>query len=119
MGQRTSQGDPSSAMLEILDPEQNSSFTDDFLDLPIDLSKVLFICTANMLETIQPPLLDRMEVIKLSGYTHDEKHEYDIAREKTLECLGISIIRFSDQEVKQNIEVVLACIEEHILKVPS
>jgi ATP-dependent Lon protease len=93
-------GDPASAMLEVLDPEQHSTFRDHYLDLPFDLSKVLFICTANQIETIPPPLLDRMDVIYLSGYTEEEK--LGIAKKylvpKQLKAHGLTRSRLSFTE---------------------
>uniref|UniRef100_A0A0D3CPW4 endopeptidase La n=1 Tax=Brassica oleracea var. oleracea TaxID=109376 RepID=A0A0D3CPW4_BRAOL len=70
---KSSKYDPEGALLELLDPEQNAQFLDYFLDVPIDLSKILFVCTANDIDRLPDPLLDRMEVIKLAGYTTDEK----------------------------------------------
>jgi ATP-dependent Lon protease len=94
-------GDPASAMLEVLDPEQNVSFRDHYLDLPFDLSGVFFICTANQLDTVPPALRDRMEIIELAGYTHEEKLEiakrYLVPRQVERNGLGKSKIEFVDE----------------------
>ncbi|XP_020596505.1 lon protease homolog, mitochondrial-like isoform X2 [Phalaenopsis equestris] len=84
-------GDPASALLELLDPEQNMNFLDHYLDVPIDLSKVLFVCTANVIDTIPNPLLDRMEVIAIAGYIADEKMHIarDYLEKSTREACGI------------------------------
>ncbi|KAJ0013471.1 hypothetical protein Pint_19610 [Pistacia integerrima] len=84
-------GDPASALLELLDPEQNANFLDHYLDVPIDLSKVLFVCTANVVENIPNPLLDRMEVIAIAGYITDEKMHIarDYLEKTTREACGI------------------------------
>ncbi len=102
------QGDPASALLEVLDPEQNRDFLDHYLDLHYDLSKTLFICTANQLDTIPGPLLDRMEVIRLSGYITEEK--LTIARNhlwpRLLERTGIqpAKLKISDSAIRAVIE---------------
>ena len=96
-------GDPSAAMLEVLDPEQNHSFSDHYINIPIDLSKVLFIATANSLDTIPPPLLDRMETIQLSGYTTVEKrhiaNQHLIPKQITTNALSTSDIHLNDSVV--------------------
>ncbi|KAF1787129.1 HotDog domain [Phytophthora cactorum] len=94
------QGDPASALLELLDPSQNSGFVDHYMDVPVDLSRVLFICTANVTDTIPGPLLDRMEVLRLSGYDSPEK--LAIAKEylvpKALEKTGLQNDRMFDKQ---------------------
>jgi len=94
-------GDPASAMLEVLDPEQNSTFQDHYLDVPVDLSKVLFITTANMLEPIPGPLRDRMEVIELAGYTDRDKlqiaRRHLIPKQTAENGIGAEQIAFTDE----------------------
>lgn len=109
ISQNTVQGDPSSALLEVLDPEQNNAFHDNFLDLDYDLSKVLFIATANNIGTIPRPLLDRMELIEVSGYITEEKIEiakrHLIPKEKENNGLaGKSDIKFSRSAIEFMIE---------------
>ena len=95
------QGDPASALLEVLDPEQNATFRDHYLDVPFDVSNVLFIVTANTTDTIPRPLLDRMEVIELSGYTSDEKlhigKKYLVPKSRAKHGLKASDIQYTDK----------------------
>jgi len=101
---RDFRGDPSSALLEVLDPEQNNTFRDNYLDVPFDLSKVLFICTANMLDPIPEPLRDRMEIIELQGYTEDEKvhiaFRYLVPRQVEANGIGKEQIEFPEESVR-------------------
>jgi ATP-dependent Lon protease len=97
-------GDPQSALLEVLDPAQNNSFRDHYLDLPFDLSQVLFVCTANDLSTISPPLRDRMEIIQLSGYTEFEKLQiakrYLIKKQREANGLKDSQVQINDAAIR-------------------
>lgn len=103
-------GDPASAMLELLDPEQNANFLDHYLDVPIDLSKVLFVCTANVVENIPNPLLDRMEVISIAGYITDEKMHIarDYLEKTTRETCGIR-----PEQVEVTDAALLALVENY------
>ena len=101
---RDFRGDPSSALLEVLDPEQNNTFRDNYLDVPFDLSRVLFICTANMLDPVPEPLRDRMEIIELQGYTEDEKthiaFRYLIPRQIDANGITAAQIEFPEETVR-------------------
>ncbi|KAJ2707897.1 ATP-dependent Lon protease pim1, partial [Coemansia spiralis] len=101
---RGHQGDPASALLELLDPEQNNAFLDHYMDVPVDLSRVLFVCTANVTDTIPGPLLDRMEIIRLSGYLADEKlaiaQRYLAPQAKEAAGLAGAAVSLSDEAVE-------------------
>jgi ATP-dependent Lon protease len=101
-------GDPSSAMLEVLDPEQNGTFRDHYLDLPFDLSRVMFICTANVLDTIPGPLRDRMEIISIAGYTQEDKlhiaRRYLVPRQLERNGLKKGQLTFTDKALRLLIE---------------
>lgn len=101
-------GDPSSALLEVLDPEQNNTFRDHYLDVAFDLSKVMFIATANMLDTIPVALRDRMEIVELSGYTDEEKGEianrYLVPKQQKVNGLGSAEIAWDDASIKEIIQ---------------
>ncbi|MBC7450755.1 MAG: endopeptidase La [Cytophagales bacterium] len=101
-------GDPSSALLEVLDPEQNSTFIDNYLEVEYDLSKVLFVATSNSLDTIQPALRDRMEIIEINGYTLEEKiqiaKKYLIPKQKEEHGLKVKDISFTDDAIVKIIE---------------
>ncbi|KAF2217818.1 hypothetical protein CERZMDRAFT_92462 [Cercospora zeae-maydis SCOH1-5] len=107
---RGHQGDPSSALLELLDPEQNNSFLDHYMDVPVDLSKVLFVCTANMTDTIPRPLLDRMEMIELSGYVSDEKMAI---AERYLAPQAKELSGLKDVDVNLDKEAILELINKY------
>ncbi len=131
-------GDPSAAMLEVLDPEQNKSFTDHYIDVPFDLSEVFFIATANMVDTIPPALRDRMETIEISGYTHSEKLQIarrylvpKMLREHGLdpswvelpdESLNLLISRYTREagvrELERKIAELYRSVAEHIVETP-
>jgi ATP-dependent Lon protease len=101
-------GDPGAALLEVLDPEQNSTFRDNYLAVPFDLSRVVFITTANMLDTIPGPLRDRMEIISLAGYTADEKLEiarrYLVARQMEANGLRPGQVEIADEALREIIQ---------------